>query len=405
VLAHVPLADYLRARLARYDLALQVPRSRLPLRIELAGPEIRSALITDPSAAPPPPGTGPGSALEALDGPSTLREWGELQARVVALEDEADAARRRAEALAERFSAEVASGAITLAPEDDAAAGPLGRPGIRGAGLLWTLTLVVGATVLAEAWAIAVPMLLLAGAYPPPFAGPGALEAAVHLAFALGAAVGLLALAFLALGAAEAMIRGAGPKLRRRLATAGALLALLAAGAAAEATALDAPRSGIPPASHAILLLALPLGAALATRRAQREHAARAEEVAAALAWDRERAGALGARARRLEELAWAEGDARAAQRRVVRARARAAALARRAEAAARLLERAGRRALREQLRLAQSLLAALERDRYEYLRQAAERLPAEATAAPAPVDEPRPAVPDRGEGSGRVAV
>src|SRR5512138_1339776 len=49
VLARLSLDEYLRARLARYLLELPVPRSRLPLQIEVAGGEILSRRGTAPS--------------------------------------------------------------------------------------------------------------------------------------------------------------------------------------------------------------------------------------------------------------------------------------------------------------------------------------------------------------------
>lgn len=404
VAARVPLTDYLRARLARYETALPVPRALLPLQLELAGGEIRSLLL--PAAPAAHDGAAGAAALEALDGPSAVREWAQVHARIAGLGEEAAAARKRTEELAERLSADVARGALATAPDDEVSAEALGRPAVRSPDALFFLTAVALAVVAAEAWAIAVPLLFLAGAYPPALSGPTSLEAALLLAFSLGAAVGLLALASVALEAAEGLARGATPRGRRRLATLAAWAGLVAAAAVASAATLSSPRSGIPPASHALLLVALPVGAAFAVRRAQREHAARAQERAAALAWDRERAAALGDRARRVEELAWAEAAQDAAQRRLFRARRRSRELARRADAAVRLLEAAARRERRGALRLAQSLLAALERDRYEYVRRAAAARRAAEGSAPsrARAPEPRPATADRSAGTGRLA-
>ncbi|HYD39226.1 MAG TPA: hypothetical protein VEB43_00220 [Anaeromyxobacter sp.] len=401
VAAHVPLGDYLRARLARYETALPVPRSRLPLLVELSGCEVRATLL--PAAPTAHDGAAGAAALEHLDGPSSVREWAQIHARIAGLEQEADAARKRVEGLADRLSADVARGAIVPAPEDQIPAEALGRPAVRPPDLLYLLTAVALAMVAAEAWAIAVPVLVVAGAYPPALSGPKALESALLLVFSLGAAVGLLALASVVLAALEALARDATRLDRRRLLGFATVSGVGAALAAAWAASVTAPRSGIPPASHALLLLAIPVGAAFAVRRAQREHAARAGERVVALAWDRERAAALADRARRLEELAWAEAAAGAAQRRLARARRRSRELARRADAAVRLLEGAARRERREGLRLAQSLLGALERDRYEYLRCAALARAAEAPA--------RAAVPEVGasaaerSAAGRVAV
>lgn len=405
VAARVPLADYLRARLARYETALPVPRSRLPLLVELSGCDVRATLL--PAAPSAQDGAAGAAALERLDGPSAVREWAQVHARIAGLEEEAGAARERAEALADRLSADVAHGAIVPAPEDQIPAEALGRPIVRPPDAIYLLTAVALAMVAAEAWAIAVPVLVVAGAYPPALSGANALESALLLVFSLGSAVGLLALASVVLDALEGLARGATQLDRRRLLGFATAFGVGAAFAAAWAASVAAPRSGIPPASHALLLLAIPVGAAFAVRRAQREHAGRAQERVAALAWDRERAAALGDRARRLEELAWAETAADAAQRRLGRARRRSRELARRADAAVRLLEGAARRERREGLRLAQSLLGAIERDRYEYLRCAAAaragRPAAEAGRAAAP--EVRPSAADRGAAPGRVAV
>jgi hypothetical protein len=402
--AGVSLSDYLRARLARYETLLPVPRARLPLQIELAGCELRSSLLPASPGAPSDPAAA-AAALEALDGPSAVREWTQVHARIVGLEEAAAGARRRVEELSDRLSADVARGAIATERDEETPPEALGRPVVRGADGLAALIAIAVAAVLAQAWAIAVPLLFRAGVYPPALTGPHALQSGLLLAFSLGASVGLLALAFVALEAAERLVRGATPRNRRRLVTAAAVFGLVAAVIAVEAATLSSPRSGIPPASHAFLLLATPAGAAMALRRAKREHEAREQQRAAALAWDRERAIALGARARRLEELAWAVSAANAARKRLERARRRARELARRADAAARLLAAAARKERREQLRVAQSLLAALERDRYEYLRCAGARRAADAAEASRVTPATARAGAERGVGSGRVAV
>jgi hypothetical protein len=402
VAARVPLGDYLRARLARYETALPVPRARLPLLVELSGCDVHATLL--PASPAAHDGAAGAAALERLDGPSAVREWAQVTHRIAGLEEEADAARTRVEVLADRLSADVARGAIVPAPQDLVPAEALGRPPVRPPDVLYFLTAVAVAMVAAEAWAIAVPVLVVAGAYPPALSGPKALESALLLVFSLGAAVGLLALASVVLDALEGLARDATRLDRRRLLGLATVSGAGAALAAAWAASVAAPRSGVPPASHALLLLAIPVGAAFAVRRAQRVHAARAAERIAALAWDRVRADALGDRARRLEELAWAESAADVAHRRLARARRRSWELARRADEAVRLLEGAERRERREGLRLAQSLLGALERDRYEYLRCAA-LVRTVADAGRAAAAESRSPAAERGAATGRVAV
>jgi hypothetical protein len=123
-----------------------------------------------------------------------------------------------------------------------------------------------------------------------------------------------------------------------------------------------------------VLLLAVSAGAGLVLRRARRERAERSAEREAALAWDRERVRALGERARRHEELAWTEAAVQDLERLRAGARARLDQLAERSTAAARILAHAEQTARAARNRLAQTLLGALERDRYEFLRQATAR-------------------------------
>ena len=82
----------------------------------------------------------------------------------------------------------------------------------------------------------------------------------------------------------------------------------------------------------------------------------------------------LGERARRVEEVAWAKGRVADLERRRERARGRLDHLARRAANAARLVAMAYERDRKNRDRLTRSLIWALERDRYEFLRQATAR-------------------------------
>jgi hypothetical protein len=193
--AGVPLADFLRARLARYVAGLPVPRARLPIRIELVGGEVRATPVEE--APPAAPAAGDARiALAALEGPAAERRWAEARARLAALEAEEEAARRRAEAVAARLADDVASGALVPSPDPAQSARELGRPPVQSpAGALALGALSLAAT-LAAAWAAALPMLLAAGSYPPHLEpGPDALAPALAITFALGVAVGLLALA------------------------------------------------------------------------------------------------------------------------------------------------------------------------------------------------------------------
>jgi hypothetical protein len=137
--------------------------------------------------------------------------------------------------------------------------------------------------------------------------------------------------------------------------------------------------------------VSVPLAAALALRAAKGDVELRDADLAAALAWDRERARALSERVRRLEELAWAEDDANALERQRDAARRRLREINARAIAAARIAEEAERRERTAVARVAQSLVAALELDRYEFVRQASARGAQELLAARRRPPEPRP--------------
>lgn len=378
VLARTSLDEYLRARLAWYSAHLPVVRSRLPVHVEVAGGEIVWGPWEGPVSAP----TGEGAdawaaALVSLEGPSILRETQELRARLASLDARSDAARRRAVELSERFAADVADGKLAAAPRLEDTAEQLGRPPVRSPGRELGLASVAITALLTEAWAIALPALSATGRSPPTVTGalrPETIEAVLTCAFALGISVGLLALALLTLRAAEAFVREATAAARRRVHVTALLAGILGAAGAVAAATLPAPRSGLPPPSHAFLLLSISAGTALLLRGARRERDERAAEAAAALAWDRERARALGERAQRLEELVWAEAAMREVDGLRQRTSTRLDQLVRRSTAAARLVARAEELARSDRLRLAQSLLGALERDRYEFVRQATAR-------------------------------
>jgi len=284
-------------------------------------------------------------------------------------------------------------------PDVDATAEQLGRPPVRSAA---PRTLAVGfavAALAAETWQVAQPLLRSAGIDPANL-GAEALRRPADVAFAsvfsLGVAAGIFALAHAALTAALALFRGDADDRRRRwLASAvigaGGGAVLLAAAVAALPAPAEAPHP--PPTSFVLLLVSVPLTAALIARAVARAEEQRALEIGAALAWDRERARALGERARRLEELAWAEEEERALERQRDAARRRLREVNARAGAAARITAEAERRERAALARLAQSLVGALELDRYEFVRQASARGANELVASRRRREtEPRPA-------------
>jgi hypothetical protein len=115
----------------------------------------------------------------------------------------------------------------------------------------------------------------------------------------------------------------------------------------------------------------VPLAAVLMVRHAARLESARAGAVAAALAWDRDRADEVVARAQRAEGLARAEHElARVAEEQSEVSR-KLRALETRAIAASRAAEELEKREARRLDRLAESLSGALELDRYVFVKVA----------------------------------
>ena len=374
------LDDFLRSRLARYVAALPVPSASLPLAVAVDDGQI----AVRPSEAPRPPPPAPGGAegwiapLVAAEGPAVRDEATGLEVRLATIETEVETARRRADEISRRFAGDVASGLVAAPSEVEATAEQLGRPPVRSGAPRAGLAAVGSAAVLAETWQIAVPLLAGAGIDPGGLADRRPGEAAPLLLFALGVAAALFALARSGLSAAAALARGEGEPARRRWlaatgAGAGALAALVAA-AVASLPRAPTGHAAAPGVSLALLLLAVPLGAALALAAARRWDDARTAEEAAALAWDRERALALAERARRQEEIAWAEEEHRRLEQQRDAARRRLRELNARAVDVARTAAEDAERERAALARLAQGLVAALELDRYEFVRQATAR-------------------------------
>ncbi len=376
------LDDFLRSRLARYLAGLPVPRARLPLAVDVEDGQLSVRAAPEPASSAA--GTEGDEAwlapLVALEGPAVRQEVAELEVRISTLDGTIGSARHRNEELSRKLAADVAAGIVTGPPEVDATAEQLGRPPVRSA---TTRTLAVAfatAALAAETWQVAQPLLRSAGIDPANLAADAMrkpTEVAFASVFSLGVAAGVFALADAALAAALALFRGDTDDRRRRwlvsaVLGAGGLAVLLAAAVAALPSPQEAPH---PPAtSFVLLLVCVPLTAALIGRAARREEEQRALELGAALAWDRERARALGERARRREELTWAEEEERALERQRDAARRRLRDLNARAVSAARISAEAERRERAALSRLGHSLVGALELDRYEFVRQASAR-------------------------------
>jgi hypothetical protein len=400
VRAGMTLDDFLRSRFARYLAGLPVPRARLPLAIDVDGGQVVVRATAEPSSAPAArDDVEPWlAALVALEGPAVRQEVAHLEVRLAMLDGEIEAARRRADELSRKLGEDIAAGIVAGPPEVNATAEQLGRPPVRSAGLRTVAVGFAASALAAETWQIGQPLLRSAGLDPANLAADATrrpAEVALASVFALGVAAGVFALTHVGLRAAASLV-AEGPDARRRrwlgaaALGAGALAALIATAVAA----LPRPAAGAHPsaAALALLLVAVPLAAALVLRAAEREQDQRALDLAAALAWDRERARALAERVRRIEELSWAEDDEHAleAQRDVARRRLRDVNV--RAVTAARHAAEAERRERASLSRLAQSLVGALELDRYEFVRQATARGAHELIAPRRrPGAEPRP--------------
>jgi hypothetical protein len=273
----------------------------------------------------------------------------------------------------------VAAGIVTGPPEVNATAEQLGRPPVRSPAPRSVALGFAAAALAAETWQVAQPLLRANGIEPDALALEAVrrpAEVGFASVFALGVAAGVFALTHAALAAGLELFRGDTDDRRRRFLAASTVGAGTLAALVASAVAALQPDVGHypPSAAFVLLLLAVPLAAALALRAARRHDEARDLELAAALAWDRERARALAERGRRLEELDWAEEETRRLERQRDAARRRLKEVNARAVAAARIVAESERRERATLARLAQSLVGALELDRYEFVRQASAR-------------------------------
>jgi hypothetical protein len=381
VRAGVLLDDYLRARLARYLAGLPVPRSGLPMSVEVEDGAIavRPAEPSRRDAAPRDEGHDAWLApLVDVEGPAVRQEANELEIRLSILEGEIDAARKRAEELSRRLDADVAAGLVAAPPGVEATAEQMGRPTVRSAAPHVLLGAFAAACVAAETWQVAVPLLAAAGVDAGRLGAEWAarpLETTFALLFALGVSAGLFALAAGGHSAATTVYRGEVDARRGRwLAASGLAAATLAGLMAAALAGIRGAHSVTPAWTYVLLLLAVPLATALILRAAKRESGRRRDELVAALQWDRARAQALADRARRLDELGWAEDEVGVLDRQRDAARRRLRELSARAVAAAHLATDAVQRERAALSRLAQSLIGALELDRYEFIRQASGR-------------------------------
>jgi hypothetical protein len=382
VQAGTSLDDFLRSRLARYLASLPVPRARLPLTVEIEDGQLAIGRAPPPPAQPPPQDATEAwlVPLVAAEGPPARHQFVELELLMHSLEGEIEAARRRVDEGARQLAADIRVGLVRGPPDVNATAEQLGRPPIRSGAPRAAALGFAGGALVAETWQVALPLLAANGIDPANLGaelGRHPAELAFATLFALAVAAGLFALVHAGLDAAAALFRGDTDGRRRRWLASAAIAsggaATLVAGAVAGFRGqLVGP--SLPAPALALLLLAVAVAGELVVRAALRGDESRAAELHAALAWDREWARALGERARRVEDLAWAEDEVRALEAQREEARRRLREVNARAAQAARLAADAERREREDLARLAQSLVDALELDRYEFLRQASAR-------------------------------
>lgn len=390
--------DFLRNRLARLLGALPVTPARLPISVSIddGGAVLWHAREGAAQNAP-----WLDSFLRA-EGAAALGHDVQLaQADAARLAARIDTQRRRVDEMGREL--EEASRTTELADPDDAAqARRMGRPPVP-LPLGLALQLFALALLLAETWQLAVPCLEASGIRTRDLASElhrNAAGVVLGSIFALGAAVSLFVLAHLSLrrclDAFEAQPE-ASQKVWRVLMALGA-----SALAAAVAWSIASVRPGAQrPADVGytrltlfLVALAIPITTAWLLRVARRLEDARDAALGLARAWDQEHYRSLAEISRRAA--AFAEEERRLATLEADRAAAvrRLQGLQQRVAAAERLAADAADAEAQDLARLADAVVAALEQDRYEYLRQAALRQPSPhrpkgPAPVPAPVREP----------------
>lgn len=350
--------DYLRARLARYAAALPLPLEAMGVGVTFEGgePVIRARPRANPAGT-----AGPGPLSREVD---------EARAEVILASERVGSARSRLDALHQAVSEDLASGRLACDPGLlEASPEQRGRPPVPPLAPQLLLGGFSVALVASSGFRMAAPAFALAGLSADALAADLARDAAgtiSALLFGLGAAVAVFAFLSLAADRGRELLEATAPARRPALvAVAGG-----AAVALSTAVALSAVRPGL--LAGPLLLVTAPLGAVFLARQARSLAAARATAEAAALAWDREQARNAAERSRRGESLSRLESTLAAAQRELELAEQRLRQLEQRSADETRVhAALAARRTLSGE-RLAESLAAALELDRYAYVRRAA---------------------------------
>ncbi len=368
--------DYLRARLARYAAALPMPLEArgVGVSFENGEPVIR-ARGGAPSPASPPA--------------HSARELEEARGETIALSDRVAAARAHLDGLLRAVSEDLASGTLPGDPALlDASPEQRGRPPVPSPAPPLFLGGLALALLASAGFRMAEPAFALAGLSPETLAADLArdgLSTVSALLFGLGAAVAAFAFLSVAIERGGELLAGTAQPRRQTIVAvaAGAAFALSAA------VALSATHPALLTAP--VLLLTAPLGAVFLARQAGRLAAVRAQALVAALEWDRGQAGRAAERARRGESITRAEAALAGAAQALEAAEARLQALEQRSADEAREAALLAARAAVLGERLAESLAAALELDRYAFLRRAAVVARAGADVRPLRTRRPTP--------------
>jgi hypothetical protein len=355
----VRIDDFLRARVARYAATLPVPLEELGIDVTVEGGDP----VVHARAARPNPGTP-----RAADSGGVTSEIEAARVELATLVARVNTARARLDDMARSVAEELASGKLPAAPgQVEASLEQCGRPPVPHPAPHLLLRGLSFALLGSAAYRMATPALALTGLSTDDLLGAFArepLSAAAGVLFGTGAAVSVYAFLNVAVERWHELLSSASTSRRpTALTLSGAAAVLLST-----AVALAAIRPGL--MAGPLLLVCVPLAAVLLLRQASRLQAQRAHAFAAALEWDRARAREAGERARRAEGIAGAErvlaaalDDHDSAEQRLRTLERRSAEEAREAE----LLSAEGARRLE---RLAEALAAALELDRYAFVRR-----------------------------------
>jgi hypothetical protein len=321
-----------------------------------------------------------------LGGAFAARRLADAEAALAQLRSREAAALARLDAVEKELADAMASGAVVARPAIEATAEQLGRPPVDAAWPILALRSLSGALLAAEVWRFSGSTLARLAVEPDALelalrSAPGAVWLA--LLSAAGAALAAFTFAWLALAHSAQAVKDAPTVQRGRLLLAWSTgAALLVPSVALAATAPD-------PVAGVVLAVALPFAGAALWRGSDALALRRSATAGAALVWDRERAREELERGRHLEAHARAAAELREAEVLRAGAETRVSALHREASAEQSIAEHSARTSAARLERLCEGLAAALEQDRYLYLRTAGERalIPSERPARTRMVD------------------